>query len=645
MLGTIGMTLLGIVLWQATEPPDISGQWTSNEWGTVVLEAKGPREYEGTFTGSGRDTPAPRNDLPGGRNGGRERVKSGTLHLKWSRLERRFNGTWGKDAARSGTMSLRLVDQNIHGGFTTDEDVQLEAGTPRVGDLVWKRSAVTLPDGGTVLLGGLNRKNAAADNPRTVAPGDHVHEHADDVHSNIVPTQPPNQANHDSEFEGRLREIDKLRLERKPTIEEVNLLVDSLLATYPQNAGRIHGRAAHLYGQSGIQEFSAQVIEHATKSMALESDPVRRAYLFMYLSNASEVSGRVSKATDWFLKGWLELQPHNLPEVAPDLPFVGKYRGLVANPVENPGDQESVEKQALFMRLVEEELKQRAHAEVVRELVHFRSIYLNGLRRMNRGSESMEKLRARANELFGSSQGHVLGELDAADELIKALSNAPTATTNHANETRQVGEKVEQLKGEQLPAESLSTRASKAGEYSSIIQVDLSCNREFTRTFIDSPVRSTDVVQKTQQPPNGTRHGTTFMVETASPFELVMSDFRGSGSVSPLSGLTARVSIDFVFLDSRDLAPHTFLNQHPLPIEIREQELSLIQADRPVTIVIGLDREKNTIEQYTSAGALRGEVDPQKEANEDGVLILALVSIKNGGAVDQRAAFDPDCDR
>jgi len=66
MLGTIGMTLLGLVLLQATDSPDISGQWTSDEWGTVVLVAKGPGEYEGTFTGSGRDKPAPSNAPPGG---------------------------------------------------------------------------------------------------------------------------------------------------------------------------------------------------------------------------------------------------------------------------------------------------------------------------------------------------------------------------------------------------------------------------------------------------------------------------------------------------------------------------------------------------------------------------------------------------
>ena len=290
MLGTIGMTLLGMVLWLAPEAPDISGQWTSEEWGTVVLEAKapgrhdvfapwdgnvievrvengqtvrqgeivlalrsddldtelvaarnlasvaknklinlarersravetgrldevtridteiasteaqrdgaigkaamiqkriealqirspvdgvvatfqvkqnlldrpvrrgdrlievmksdGPWQYEGTFTGS-------------------DKGKSGTVRLQWSRVERRFNGTWRndvnptglssdiqvnelisstRDAAvdRSGTISLRLVDKEIRGGWTTDEGAQKQSGTPRLADLVWARDA------------------------------------------------------------------------------------------------------------------------------------------------------------------------------------------------------------------------------------------------------------------------------------------------------------------------------------------------------------------------------------------------------------------------------------------------------------------------------------------------------------------------
>lgn len=143
MLGTIGTALLGMVLWQVTEAPDISGQWTDDEWGTVVLKANEPGQYEGTFTRPGNDTMSEAIDK-----------SSGTLKLRWSRVERRFNGTWGKGADRRGAISLRMVNHEIRGGWTTDEDIQLESGTPLLGDLLWKRRVVKLPDGGTVLLGG-----------------------------------------------------------------------------------------------------------------------------------------------------------------------------------------------------------------------------------------------------------------------------------------------------------------------------------------------------------------------------------------------------------------------------------------------------------------------------------------------------------
>ena len=45
-----GLGLVGMVLWQASEAPDIAGKWTGPEWGDVVLEQKEPGEYEGTYT-------------------------------------------------------------------------------------------------------------------------------------------------------------------------------------------------------------------------------------------------------------------------------------------------------------------------------------------------------------------------------------------------------------------------------------------------------------------------------------------------------------------------------------------------------------------------------------------------------------------
>ena len=151
MLGKIGMTLLGMtllgmVLWQETEAPDISGKWTSEEWGTVVLEAKEPGLYEGTFSGTDKDKPGyDISDVPVVREGefGTQvvltEIKFGTIELKWSRVERRFNGTWRKGINRNGKMSLRLVDNEIRGAWTTSKDAQRESDSPRLADLMWKR--------------------------------------------------------------------------------------------------------------------------------------------------------------------------------------------------------------------------------------------------------------------------------------------------------------------------------------------------------------------------------------------------------------------------------------------------------------------------------------------------------------------------
>ena len=151
MLGTIGMCLLGMVLWQTTEASDISGQWTSDEWGTVVLEAREPGQYEGTFTGSDQDKPDyDISDIPDipvdgpdwfGHNEPKlTRTKFGTIQLKWSRVERRFNGTWRKGITRSGRMSLRLMDNEIRGAWTTNKDAQKDSDGPRLADLMWKRN-------------------------------------------------------------------------------------------------------------------------------------------------------------------------------------------------------------------------------------------------------------------------------------------------------------------------------------------------------------------------------------------------------------------------------------------------------------------------------------------------------------------------
>ncbi len=145
MLSSIGMLLLGMVLWSATEPPDISGKWTSGEWGTVELTEKEPGRYEGTLENGlfvfGRapfDHKSWTNMACANCHKGQSGF-AGKIELKWSRLENRFNGTYRIPENHSGKISIRLLENEIRGGWTTNWKSDVYPGTPRLGDLTWKR--------------------------------------------------------------------------------------------------------------------------------------------------------------------------------------------------------------------------------------------------------------------------------------------------------------------------------------------------------------------------------------------------------------------------------------------------------------------------------------------------------------------------
>jgi serine/threonine-protein kinase len=104
-----------------TNPPDIAGRWHGEGWGDVVLSATndGTGEYTGTYT-----------DTPEGR--------PGAIELQWSRIERRYNGTWHEGTERFGEISLRLVDDEIRGARTTDPQSREEETRPQLADFSWQ---------------------------------------------------------------------------------------------------------------------------------------------------------------------------------------------------------------------------------------------------------------------------------------------------------------------------------------------------------------------------------------------------------------------------------------------------------------------------------------------------------------------------
>ncbi len=122
MIATFGVAFLGMLLMQATDPPDIAGRWAGEDWGQVVLRQTAPGEYTGTYTETVARSKEP-----------------GKIELKWSRVERRFNGTWREGDDRFGDISLRLAGNEIRGAITTDAKSKINPATPRLADLLWVR--------------------------------------------------------------------------------------------------------------------------------------------------------------------------------------------------------------------------------------------------------------------------------------------------------------------------------------------------------------------------------------------------------------------------------------------------------------------------------------------------------------------------
>lgn len=114
-----GMSALGAALWQATEPPEISGAWLNEESGRITLVRYKSGGYVGELKGPGL---------------------MDHLELKWSRLERRFNGSWSGKQNAAGRLSMRVVDDELRGAWTSNRFSQQELGLPRMADCFWKRS-------------------------------------------------------------------------------------------------------------------------------------------------------------------------------------------------------------------------------------------------------------------------------------------------------------------------------------------------------------------------------------------------------------------------------------------------------------------------------------------------------------------------
>ena len=217
----------------------------------------------------------------------------------------------------------------------------------------------------------------------------------------------------DASLTALLLEMDRLRAADQTPWDDVETRTQDLLKQFPAPAdkGRIHWQAAHVYGQSDIQGHGADVMRHAKEALKFERDPVRRGSLFMYLGNACVLVSkpetfveRRAAATRWYLKGYQELLPYNLPDKAPELPQVGK---IGEEGRERPGDDIDPEQIAAEVRQAAQ-LKARKQAELTRDLVQHRDVYIACLQDLfgrmhdiyDKDADAKLKLRAIAAEAF-----------------------------------------------------------------------------------------------------------------------------------------------------------------------------------------------------------------------------------------------------
>ncbi len=124
MFTALRIGLVGALLWSSADLPDISGEWSGEEWGTVALKQTNAGEYAGTYTENIGPNPC-------------------KIRLKWSETEGRFNGTWSEGEDRFGELSIRLVGDEIRGALTTDPKSRISHARPRLADVTWTRGPAT----------------------------------------------------------------------------------------------------------------------------------------------------------------------------------------------------------------------------------------------------------------------------------------------------------------------------------------------------------------------------------------------------------------------------------------------------------------------------------------------------------------------
>lgn len=119
--------LLMVAYFKFQEAPDISGSWQGEIWQNITLSSVS--EASGWYSGNFVDA----------------KQRKGALHLEWSPLSRRYDGTWSLGGEKTGTIVLRSGREgSVRGAISIDPNVQTSSAEMRLRDFVWKHGATKL---------------------------------------------------------------------------------------------------------------------------------------------------------------------------------------------------------------------------------------------------------------------------------------------------------------------------------------------------------------------------------------------------------------------------------------------------------------------------------------------------------------------
>jgi hypothetical protein len=144
----------------------------------------------------------------------------------------------------------------------------------------------------------------------------------------LAPQGPP------AELREQLHKFDlEYRHGSEEKFAELEKLADALAKRFPRkdDRARIWYEVAHVAGQSGIDRHAARVRKYAARCLAVSRDPLQRGRMYSSLAAAVNLRGAAfaggrREAAEILLTGYAELLARKLPEKAPELPPVQRFR-------------------------------------------------------------------------------------------------------------------------------------------------------------------------------------------------------------------------------------------------------------------------------------------------------------------------------